>query len=286
MWIVIVIGIGAFALWYGNKRRGQRFVRAVHYLDMLDNGANPDEANGKVARLFTKHSTPDADVAAIRYAMDKADRMTGGKQLPWINEARERGFAIDSGNKRFDLAHLSSSTDLGVKVGQAVRNQITLPFTSAFAPIPERLFLDPYIAGYASKLIAGFASVMGAPSKQTPEQLGCMFDVAAKTAVGPKLFRDFMAIDQNSIGFLKGQEDGAMLTWAMFAPDMLDKNDTLVAEAYQLAKDKTLLANELDGMMNNAVLSAKGSTNATQAGLVMAVASLTLERHCREQYQM
>ena len=101
MWIVIAIGIGAFALWYGNKRRGQRFVRAVHYLDMLANGANPDEANGKVARLFTKHSTPDADVSAIRFAMDKADRMTGGKQLPWINEARERGFAIDSGSKRF-----------------------------------------------------------------------------------------------------------------------------------------------------------------------------------------
>lgn len=286
MWIVVIIGIGAFALWYGNKRRGQRFVRAVHFLDMLDNGANLDEANGKVARLFTKHSTPDADVAAIRYAMDKADRMTGGKQLPWINEARERGFAIDSGNKRYDLAHLSSSTDLGVKIGHAVRNQITLPFTSAFAPIPERLFLDPYIAGYASKLIAGFASVMGAPSKQTPEQLGCMFDVAVKTAVGQRLFRDFMAIDQNSIGFVKGQKDGAMLTWAMFAPDMLDKNDTLVAEAYQLAKDKTQLANKLDGMMSNAGFSTKGSANATQAGLIMAVASLTLERYCKEQFRM
>ncbi|WP_375550491.1 hypothetical protein [Rhodophyticola porphyridii] len=286
MWIVITIGIGAFALWYGNKRRGQRFVRAVHFLDMLDNGANPDEANGKVARLFTKHSTPETDVAAIEYATDKADRMTGGKQLPWINEARERGFAIDSGNQRYDMAHLSSSTDLGEKVGHAVRNQITLSFTSAFAPIPERLFLDPYIAGYASKLIAGFASVMGAPSKQTPEQLGCMFDVAVKTAVGPKLFRDFMAIDQNSIGFVKGQEDGAMLTWAMFAPDMLDKNDTLVAEAYQLAKDETQLTNELDGMMSNAGFSVKGSENATPAGLAMAVASLTLERYCKEQFHM
>lgn len=286
MWIVAMLVVGAFALWHGNKRRGQRFVRAVHYLDLLDNGANADEANGKVARMFTKHSTPDADVAVTRYAMDKADRMTGGKQLPWIHEARERGFAIDSGNKRYDLAHLSKSTDLGVKVGHAVRNQITLPFTSAFAPIPERLFLDPYIAGYARKLIVGFASVMAAPSKQTPEQLSHMFDVAFKAAVGPKLFKDFMAIDQSSIGFVKGQEDGEILTWAMFAPDMLNKEDPIVVDAYQLAKDKTHLATELDSITSNASFSAQGSVNATQAGFVMAVASLTLEQHCREHYQI
>ncbi|MEM7544633.1 MAG: hypothetical protein AAF367_03780 [Pseudomonadota bacterium] len=107
MWIVAILCIGTALVWYSNKRRSQRFVRAVHFLDLLDGGANADEANGKVARLFTKHSTPDMDVAAIEYATDKANRMTEGKQLPWIDEARKRGFAIDSGDTRFDMAHLS-----------------------------------------------------------------------------------------------------------------------------------------------------------------------------------
>ena len=71
MWIVVIICIGTALVWYSNKRRAQRFVRAVHFLDLLDTGANADEANGKVARLFTKHSTPDMDVAAIEYATDR-----------------------------------------------------------------------------------------------------------------------------------------------------------------------------------------------------------------------
>ena len=109
MWIVVILSIATVLLWYGNKRRGQRFVRAVHYLDLLDSGSNSDEANGKVARMFTKHATPEADVAAIEYATDKANRFTEGKQLPWIEEARKRGFAIDSGDARFDMAHLSQA---------------------------------------------------------------------------------------------------------------------------------------------------------------------------------
>lgn len=109
MWIVAFLGVVAVLLWYGNKRRGQRFVRAVHFLDLLDGGASPDEANGKVARLFTKHSSPVSDVAAIEHATDRANRFTEGKQLPWLDEARQRGFIIDSGNTRFDLAHLSQA---------------------------------------------------------------------------------------------------------------------------------------------------------------------------------
>ena len=109
MWIMVILCIGTALVWYSNKRRAQRFVRAVHFLDLLDSGANTDEANGKVARLFTKHSTPETDVAAIEYATDKANRMTEGKQLPWIDEARQRGFAIDSGDTRFDMAHLSQA---------------------------------------------------------------------------------------------------------------------------------------------------------------------------------
>lgn len=107
MWIVAILVLAVVALWYANKRRGQRFVRAVHYLDLLDSGISADEANGKVARLFSKHSTPQADVAAIEIATERANRFTGGKQLPWIDEARQKGFNIDSGNTLFDMAHLS-----------------------------------------------------------------------------------------------------------------------------------------------------------------------------------
>ena len=35
--------------------------------------------------------------------------MTEGKQLPWIDEARQRGFTIDSGDTRFDMAHMSNA---------------------------------------------------------------------------------------------------------------------------------------------------------------------------------
>ena len=109
MWIVAILGFVTIALWYGNKRRGQRFVRAVHFLDLLDGGASPDEANGQVARFFSKHSTPDADGAAIEYATERANRFTEGKQLPWIHQARRKGFIIDSGDARFDMAHLSQA---------------------------------------------------------------------------------------------------------------------------------------------------------------------------------
>ncbi|MBB05867.1 MAG: hypothetical protein CML03_10165 [Pseudooceanicola sp.] len=104
--------VGIVLVRYSNKRRGQRFVRAVHFLDLLDSGANEDEANGKVARFSTKHSTPYTDVAAIENATEKANRLTEGEQLSWIHEARERGFTIDSGDSRFDMAHLARTPSL------------------------------------------------------------------------------------------------------------------------------------------------------------------------------
>ncbi|WP_417244415.1 hypothetical protein [Celeribacter sp.] len=107
MWIVLVIVVAGFWLWRSNQKRAKRFVRAVHFLDALDGGATPDEANGVVAKLFTKHSNADADNQAIRFAQDRAQRWTQGKQLPWIHEARTKGFAIDSGSTKHDFAHLS-----------------------------------------------------------------------------------------------------------------------------------------------------------------------------------
>ncbi len=109
MWIVAIVCVAGFFLWQSNKRRAMRFVRSVFFLELIDNGVSADSANGQVARLFTKQSSADEDNAAIRYAMDKADQLTGGKQLPWIHEAREKGFTIDSGDSRFDMAHLAQT---------------------------------------------------------------------------------------------------------------------------------------------------------------------------------
>ncbi|KEJ88186.1 hypothetical protein [Sulfitobacter donghicola] len=109
MWIVAIFCVAGFLLWQSSKRRAQRFVRSVFFLEIIDSGASTDTANGQVARLFTKHSSADKDNAAIRHAMDKANRLTDGKQLPWIQEAREKGFAIDSGDSRIDMAHLAQS---------------------------------------------------------------------------------------------------------------------------------------------------------------------------------
>lgn len=109
MWIAFIFAIAAVCIWFwqSNQRRGKRFVRAVHFLNALDHGATPAEANGIVARFFTKHSTADLDHDAIHFARNKARERTQGKQLPWINEARNKGLIIDSGNTNIDLAHLS-----------------------------------------------------------------------------------------------------------------------------------------------------------------------------------
>lgn len=107
MWLLGIIGLAGFVFWQSNKRRAKRFVRAVHFLEMLDDGLGVDQANGRVALLFSKQSSDERDNAALVYAIDKANRWTEGNQLPWIHEAREKGFAIDSENSRFDMADLS-----------------------------------------------------------------------------------------------------------------------------------------------------------------------------------
>lgn len=105
MWIVAVLGVVGVLLWQSNQRRAKRFIRAVCFLDMVDKKVSADEANGKVARLFTIHSTPQYDDTATAFAIGMARQFTEGKQLPWINEAREKGFVVDGGNTRFDMAH-------------------------------------------------------------------------------------------------------------------------------------------------------------------------------------
>ncbi len=105
MWIIFILVVaGGLFFWRSNRKRGERFVRAVFYIDAVSKGASSNEANGIVAKMFTKHSTAEADVEATHVALDKAKRMTEGSQLPWIHEARKLGFAVDSGSSKFDAA--------------------------------------------------------------------------------------------------------------------------------------------------------------------------------------
>jgi hypothetical protein len=105
MWIIVAFGLVGVWLWQSNKRRAKRFVRSVCFLDLVDGSASANEANGQVARLFTMHSKLQNDDAATAFAIGRAQQFTDGKQLPWIHLARERGFVVDSGNTRFDMAH-------------------------------------------------------------------------------------------------------------------------------------------------------------------------------------
>ncbi|RBW41082.1 hypothetical protein DS901_18465 [Loktanella sp. D2R18] len=72
--------------------RGKRFVRSVRYIMLVDTGASNADATREALLLFGELSTPQDDINAIRFAQDMADRMTGGKQQPWIQAAKARGF--------------------------------------------------------------------------------------------------------------------------------------------------------------------------------------------------
>lgn len=122
MWIIFILAVASVLFfWRSNRKRGERFVRAVFYIDAVEKGVSSNEANGIVAKMFTKHSTAEADIAATHVALDKAKRMTEGSQLPWIHEARKLGFAIDSGSYKFDAA---SSHPLSKQADEATFEEV------------------------------------------------------------------------------------------------------------------------------------------------------------------
>ena len=66
--------------------------RAVRYIILVDTGTPPVDANIEAQKLLSKGSDPEADVEAIRFAQNMAKLKTNGKQHPWIQAAREKGF--------------------------------------------------------------------------------------------------------------------------------------------------------------------------------------------------
>lgn len=280
MWIIAVLGLAGFWLWRSNKRRAQRFVRAVCFLDIVDGGANANEANGQIARLFSKHSTPQADDTATAFAIDKAQQLTEGKQLPWIHEARKKGFVVDSGNTKLDMAHVGKSIELGERVGLAVKNEITFPFTSNLVPVPERLFLDPYVAGFASHLLKSYGVSAGA-LQLSSDQLGSFFDVATRTMIGPQFLTEYASLAHEDESFVCGSRDAALYSIAMLKPSSLDGSDVLVKKATELAKTRIGLTNEVGQFTE---LASEPEGDARQVAMIWAMKSLTLGRHLERNY--
>ena len=83
--------VAAFFFWR-NQKRSKRFVRAVDYLRMLDAGSAIEEANSMSSLLLSKQSDPDTDNRAINTAIAFCDAQFGGKQLPIIKLAKQKGF--------------------------------------------------------------------------------------------------------------------------------------------------------------------------------------------------
>ncbi|MEX1035651.1 MAG: hypothetical protein WDZ54_06815 [Sneathiella sp.] len=90
--IIIALIIGGYFFFKKNTERGKRFVRAYTFLMQIDDGGNVDEANSIAAFVFSEHSNPDSDSRTIGLARSYAAAVHGGKQLPVIAEARNKGF--------------------------------------------------------------------------------------------------------------------------------------------------------------------------------------------------
>jgi hypothetical protein len=94
MELLIIAACIAGAFWFRQnvRERGKRFVRAVEFMEHLKIGKSADYANFATALMFSRVSDPDADRAAIENAMHVSKAYFGGKQLPIIEAARQRGF--------------------------------------------------------------------------------------------------------------------------------------------------------------------------------------------------
>jgi len=88
----LLVSIAGFLLWRHVNKRGKNFVRAVEYLTALDHGLLPEEANRLASHLFTLRSDPDADRRAIDRATSLAGTHTCGRQMPFIQAARAKGY--------------------------------------------------------------------------------------------------------------------------------------------------------------------------------------------------
>lgn len=185
------------------------------------------------------------------------------------------------------MAHLSATTDLGVKIGEEVKGLTTYPFTSTFCPVPERFFLDPYVVGYTFRLLSSFATVTGKKSKLSPSQLSEMNNIAMLTTVDANLAKGFVAeLDRRSENLERGKAEASLVALAMFAPEKLDPKNPLVVEAYQLSPYKAQIATELDRLMKGSDFAGQATSDTDQTGLVIALSSLTIGRHCRDHYQV
>ena len=72
-------------------RQGRRFIRAALFLNELEGGRPPHEANAAAAILFGSDSSPMADAHAAQLA-EARRRHSGQSQSQVIGAARAKGF--------------------------------------------------------------------------------------------------------------------------------------------------------------------------------------------------
>lgn len=90
--VLFLIIVVTFIVVRGNITRGKRFVNAYIFIDWLEKGHSAEDANN-IARLFGgPHADPDLDSREIQRAKAFSAQNFGGKQLPVIQAAIEKGF--------------------------------------------------------------------------------------------------------------------------------------------------------------------------------------------------
>lgn len=84
----LVIGICVWWFLLENTRRGHLTIKAYLFLTALDNGKTIEEAN-HAASIKRDEATPTMFANTMNYL----DSHFGGKQMPMIRNARDRGMA-------------------------------------------------------------------------------------------------------------------------------------------------------------------------------------------------
>lgn len=92
VWVIVFAFAAIAAFKFEFRRRGKRFVRAFLFLEALDCGEDIESANNLAKMAFRHSHLIDLDRSAIERATVTKDRFFGGRQLPVISLAIEKGF--------------------------------------------------------------------------------------------------------------------------------------------------------------------------------------------------
>lgn len=84
----LIFFLGAALFWYWTLNRGLRIIRAYMYLNHLELGMSPDEANLAANRIDSYGA-----IQFVPGAKSRINREYGGVRIAMLSDARLRGFA-------------------------------------------------------------------------------------------------------------------------------------------------------------------------------------------------